>query len=324
MIRFGIAGVGRHGARYARHLHRGDVPGATVSRVWRRNAEKGERIAAEVEAEYRSSFEALIHDEDVDAVVMAVPSGLHEAFALKVAAAEKPLLIEKPLARNAAEGRAIIDAFAQSNLPLSVGQSLRFDPLIEAGRAAAARLGPLVGFGFEQRLEPRGLAWEEDPRLAGGGVLAQSAIHAVDALRFLTRATGVEVVAATTVRRAYPAHEDLGLVHLALSGCPAADGQTVYGDVRASKIGASRHHRFALFHRDGGVELDFIDRQLIVTEGRARTKHEVPEAPTVPMLTTAFVRFLRDDGPNPVDPEDALAALAVIEASYAAAGELRT
>ena len=321
-VRFGIAGVGRHGVRYARHLHRGDIPGARISRVWRRNAEAGQAVAEEVGAIYSPTFEALIEADDVDAVIIAVPSGLHHRLALAVAALRKPLLLEKPLAKTTAEGRAIVEAFAEAAVPLSIGQTLRFDPLLEAGRTAAASLGRLVGCSFEQRLEPRGLAWEEDPTLAGGGVLAQTAIHAADALRFLTRPTHVEVVGGLLGRHHYPHHEDAGLVHLVLTGCPAAEGRAVFADLRVSKIGASRHHRYALFYERGGVELDFIERCLLVTEGRERRAVPVPEEPTVPQLTRAFVAFLTG-GPNPVDPVDALASLAVIEDAYSAAQPVR-
>ena len=322
-IRFGIAGIGRHGARYAEHLRRGDVPGGRLQAVWRRDASAGRAFAEKVSATHCSTFEALVDDADVDAVVLAVPSGLHAALAPRVARAGKPLLIEKPLARNTGDGQRIIDHFETAGVPLTVAQTLRFDPLIHAGGRAAAALGGLVGFGFEQRLEPRGLAWEEDPALAGGGVLAQSAIHAVDALRVLTQPSRIEVVHALLARLHYAANEDLALVQLELTGCPAAPGQRVFGDIRASKIGSSRHHRFALFFERGGLELDFIARQLVQTEGRHRTVSEVPGSPTVPQITAAFVRFIKDGEPNPVAPRDALQSLAVIEAAYGQAGTIR-
>ncbi len=323
-IRFGIAGVGRHGSRYARHFARRDVPGATVRRVWRRDEALGQALAEELGVAYERRVEALFEADDVDAVILAVPSGLHHRLALKVASAGKPLLLEKPLARTTQEATEIIEAFETRKLPLTIGQTLRFDPLVTAGQRALADFGPLVGFGFEQRLEPRGLAWEEDPALAGGGVLAQTAIHTADALRFITRPESVEVIHTLTARLNYPAHEDLGLAQLALYGCPQADGRTVFGDLRVSKIGASRHHRYALFAQSGGVELDFIDRKVIMTEGRQRREELVPARPTVPALAAAFVDFLKGEGPNPVPPRDAFESLAVIERAYRASRGLRS
>ena len=322
-VRFGIAGVGRHGVRYARHLFRGDVPGARLTRVWRRDPEAGQAVAAEFGAEYCATFEHLVEDEAVDAVIMAVPSGLHARLAPKVGQANKPLLLEKPIARTTEEARSIIAAFDANQTPLTVAQTLRFDPLIEAGRKAAAELGTLVGFGFEQRIEPRRLPWEDDASVAGGGVLAQTAIHAVDALRFMTRPKSVQVVQATTAQVAYVANEDHGLLHLVLRDCPAAPDREILGDVRSSKIGASRHHRYSLFHDKGGVELDFIARTLVTTRGSDRTVEPIDAVATLPPLLQAFVSFVRGEGPNPITGDDALASLEVIEASYRAAGTAR-
>ena len=324
MIRFGLAGLGRHGIRYARHLQRGDISGATLSGVWRRDEVTGQAQAAELDALYHPNFDDLVADEHVDAIILAVPAGRHGELAPKAAAAGKPLLIEKPLAPTTQDATAIVSAFESANVPLTVAQTLRFDPLVGAARAAASTLGSLVGFGFEQRLEPRGLAWEEDPSLAGGGVLTQTAIHAVDALRFLTQCHKVEVVHALMGRVGAPAPlENHALLHLALTDVNAGQGQdkaAVHGDVRVSKIGHSRHHRYALFYEDGGLELDFIDRELVTTLGRDRTRRRIPEVPTVVAILEAFVRFLSGAASNPVEPTDAWRSLAAIEAAYAVAG----
>ena len=62
----------------------------------------------------------LIADPNVTAVYVASPPGSHLELAMKVLAAGKPCYVEKPLARNATESRAIADAFAKANVPLFV------------------------------------------------------------------------------------------------------------------------------------------------------------------------------------------------------------
>ena len=319
-IRFGIAGVGRHGARYAKHLAEGDIPGARLQAIWRRDESAGRAMAARWSATYHPTLEGLLDDDDVEAVIMTVPSGLHRDWAPLVADRRKPLLLEKPIASSVAAGEEIIRAFERNDLPLTIAQTLRFDPLLNAARDAIAPLGRLVGFGFEQRLEPRGLPWEEDPVLAGGGVLAQTAIHAVDALRVLVGPTSVGVEHTRIGRMGYRANEDFATVILSLSGGLCPPDTSIVGNISTSKTGASRHHRYALFHREGGVEIDFIDRELIETTGRQRVRRNVPGQPTVPAVVSAFVRFLRGLAPNPVEPRDALASLRIIDDAYSAAG----
>lgn len=316
-IRIGLLGLGRHGIRYARHLARGDVPNATLSAVWTRDPKKRNLVADELSAAAADSVHALVQ-APVDAVIAAVPAGLHQSAALACAAAGKPLLLEKPLARSTAEGLEICEAFEAAGAPLMVAQTLRFDPLLRALRERRAELGELVGFAFEQRIEPRGLPWEDDPAVSGGGVLMQTAIHTLDAARFVTEAAGAQVLQASANRVHYERNEDQASVQLALEGGPALTRRIV-GDVQVSKIGGSRHMRFTVFGTEAGFEADFIARTLSKVVQRDREVIDVPETPTVPRTCDAFVQFLLHKAPNPVPGREALASLALVEAAYAAA-----
>lgn len=314
-IRIGLAGLGRHGARYARHLTRGDVPGAVLSAVWRRDPALGAQAAAELGVRYEPTPAGLASAPDVDAVVCVVPVGTHAEVASQVAAARKPILIEKPLARSAAEGEAIVRAFAEVGAPLMVAQTLRFDPLVVALRETAPALGKLRGFTFEQRLEPRGLAWEDDPIQSGGGVLIQTGIHAVDALRAVTRCERLDVLTCTLGHVPGVNTERHAVLTLVASGGPLV-AEPALGTCAASKLGASRHHRFSLFLDDGGLEADFISRTLELRRGRDRTITPMPEAPTIVEVLRAFTSLARGERPNPVPGEDALTSLAVVSRAY--------
>ena len=308
-VRIGLAGLGRHGLRYAQHLAAGDVEGASLSRVYRRDEATGRAHAERLGAAYAPSIEALCAADDVDCVVAAVPAGVHAALARAVAKADKPLLLEKPLARTVAEGRAIVEAF--EGRPLMIAQTLRFDPLL-AALAHASRdpsLGQIVGADFEQRLEPRGLPWEDDPLTSGGGVVMQTAIHTLDALRFTT-GTEPRVVSARFDRVHYENQEDHAVITLRLTGGLAS--------VRVSKIGGFRRMRYALLHSGGAVEADFMARTLTIRRGRDDAVSRVEEVPTVVATLRAFVAHLQG-GPNPVPGRDALASLALVEAAYRAA-----
>ena len=89
---------------------------------------------------------ALVQDPDVDAVYIASPVAEHLRQALIVCEAGKPLLIEKPLALNSADGQTIIDAFAKKGIPLAAGLMMRFGSHIRQMKAhyQAGDIGPLV------------------------------------------------------------------------------------------------------------------------------------------------------------------------------------
>src|SRR5262245_56737058 len=61
--------------------------------------------------------DALIDDSEVDAVYIATPPSSHHALALRVAAARKPCLVEKPMATTHAQCAEMVEAFGRANLP---------------------------------------------------------------------------------------------------------------------------------------------------------------------------------------------------------------
>src|SRR5262245_7580377 len=74
------------------------------------------------------SYEALIADPEIDAIYNPLPNSEHAAWSIQCAEAGKPVLCEKPLAKDAAEAQSIVDAFARRNLLFAEGFMYRFHP----------------------------------------------------------------------------------------------------------------------------------------------------------------------------------------------------
>ena len=72
MIRIALAGLGVHGARYARHLLAGDVCGATLAAVCRSDLARGREFAARHGVAVEPDVGSLARRPDVDAVVLAL------------------------------------------------------------------------------------------------------------------------------------------------------------------------------------------------------------------------------------------------------------
>lgn len=114
---------------------------------------------------------------DVDAVIVAVPTALHEEVALDVIRRGFPVLVEKPLAPTVDAAERIIAAAAIANVPLQVGHVERFNPAVRmlAKALEARRLGTIFQL-RAQRLSPH------PGRTMGSGVILDLATHDIDVM----------------------------------------------------------------------------------------------------------------------------------------------
>ena len=127
-VRVGVIGVGSIGTAHARTLAR-RIAWSTVTVVYDANHPRALTIAAELGATATESAEALIHDDRVDAVVIASPDDLHAAQALACISAGKPTLCEKPLAPQLDDALAVVAAEVTLGRRLvTLGFMRRFDP----------------------------------------------------------------------------------------------------------------------------------------------------------------------------------------------------
>jgi predicted dehydrogenase len=153
------------------------------------NAEAAARVAAECGAAVVPNWHAALARADVGAVVVATPNAYLEEIALAALAAGKHVLIEKPMGRNLAEARRILDSARRSGRVLKVGFNHRYHPAIVEAHARFERgeIGqPLnararYGHGGRPGLEKE---WRGRRELAGGGELTDQGVHLVDLLHW--------------------------------------------------------------------------------------------------------------------------------------------
>src|SRR5579872_4880366 len=127
-IRWGIIGCGdvteiKSGPAFQK------AEGSKLVAVMRRDGQKATDFARRHGVpKWYDDGDALIADPEIDAIYVATPPDAHEEYAIKVCAAGKPCYVEKPMSRNAAEGRRMVEAFAARKLPLFVGYYRRCLP----------------------------------------------------------------------------------------------------------------------------------------------------------------------------------------------------
>jgi predicted dehydrogenase len=130
----------------------------------------------------------LLQEGGVDALIVSTPNYLHAPETIAALKAGVHVMVEKPMAMNAAEAEAMLEASRKSGAQLMVAHCWRFDPevLWLKEQVDSGRLGKIIrtkGYGVHANWGPGG--WFTQKKFAGGGALADMGIHALDTARFL-------------------------------------------------------------------------------------------------------------------------------------------
>lgn len=190
-VRWGIVGCGdvtevKSGPGFQK------ADGSTLVAVMRRDRAKAQDYARRHGiARAYDDADALIADPDVDAVYIATPPSSHASLALRVAAAKKPCLVEKPMARTHAECTQMVETFRDAGVPLWVAYYRRALPrfleLRQLVKDGAVGRVTSVHVQVTDRLATGADAgnWRFDPEAAGAGLFFDLASHCVDLLDFI-------------------------------------------------------------------------------------------------------------------------------------------
>jgi predicted dehydrogenase len=206
-VRFGVVGAGM-GAQYAAAL--AAHPDVELAAGCARTLESALRLGA---VGTFTSYEQMLAEAALDAVVIATPNNLHHPMALAALEAGLHVACDKPLALNADEARELAARAARAGLVTFVPFTWRFLP-------AAQRIKELLDDGFVGRPyhvtvwylvcgwgDPHGpFRWQHDAAQAGSGALGNLASHPIHIVDWwLGRPTRVCSLLATPVaERALP------------------------------------------------------------------------------------------------------------------------
>lgn len=145
-------------------------------------------------AKWYDDPQALIHDEQVNAIYVATPPNTHAAYAIDAMRAGKPVYVEKPMARNFAECEEMIAVSQQTGIPLFVAYYRRALPsflkvksLVESGAIGLPLTVRIQLFkeALEKDQEPGQQHWHVHPTVSGGGHFFDLACHQLDFLDFV-------------------------------------------------------------------------------------------------------------------------------------------
>jgi len=130
-LRLGVAGVGHWGPNLIRNFYTNNK--SSVTAVCDTDTKRLSLIqSAYPEVKVTTSFNDLINNNEVDALVIATPTETHYELAKKALSANKHVLIEKPVATKPEECEELIRLAQAKNLHLFVGHIFIYNAGINA------------------------------------------------------------------------------------------------------------------------------------------------------------------------------------------------
>jgi predicted dehydrogenase len=195
-IKLGVIGLGYIGNVHLRHaLKLTNASVVAVSDISKRALKNAKSVGVK---KTFNSYEQLLKDPEIDAVIIALPTHLHLQCAKRAAEEKKHIFLEKPIARNVQEAQEIVSVAKRNFVKLMIGYPLRFNSAfsslrekikngtlgdVEIARATNISSGPF--FHRMQDYAPIPVPeWWFNKKLTGGGVLIDLGSHMINLLRW--------------------------------------------------------------------------------------------------------------------------------------------
>jgi predicted dehydrogenase len=176
-----------------------------VAATTRSLSDEAKAFAKEHNMALRASFEDIIADPDIDAVVLVTPNSIHSAQTVAAARAGKHVFCEKPFALTKADAAVAVAACEEAGVTLGVGYNRRFHPEITRLREMirAGELGTILHCEATMTF-PNGLflkpgAWRASKDETPCGGLTPLGVHAIDG--FIDLCGEIDQVYAQSFRR---------------------------------------------------------------------------------------------------------------------------
>ena len=264
--------------------------------------------------------ERMFAEEELDLVSVVAPTSLHLPLALAALRGGANVLVEKPIAATREEALEMIAAAKAAGRMLTVGHIERFNPAIRElrRRLAAGELGRIFQINAT-RLGPF------PARIRDVGVVVDLAPHDLDVMRYLVGSEPIRLYGETE-RRIHTEHEDLftGIMKFA---------NGVIGVLDINWLTPTKKRTLTVTGERGMYVVDYITQDLVfyanpdaldtwvnpdaaddgaavasVSEGEM-TRRVIHRREPLAVELEEFARAVRDGGPPPVDPRDAMIAL---------------
>lgn len=323
-VAFGVLGVSGI-ARRAHLMQRDVAPSAAIVAVASRTQAKADHFAHEhALPKAFGSYEALLADETIEAVILTLPNALHAEWAIRAATAGKHVLCEKPLATTRAEAAQIQAAAQRYGVVIMEGfmNNLHSKHTFIREVIASGRIGEIRTVHAELTYTLSN--WENDCRVVhalGGGSLFDAGCYCVNGVGRLLGTTPYRAVASQIVRASHGVDETFhGTLHY-------EGGRTA---TITSSMCATFVDRCSIIGTQGRMDIDGafpggrFDLSTTITVDGKQEKRLFPGEPLHGLQLEHFARCVRREAEPVVSLAESVRNAGIMETLKRAADEGRT
>ena len=249
LLKVGVIGTGHMGKNHVRNLAM-ETRYFDLIGIYDQNPVQAGEIAKQYAVTAFNDMEALL--DQVDAVVIAVPSSLHRKIGLAAAEHNVHALIEKPLATTVEDAMALTKAFHDRGLKLAVGHIERFNAVIKELKKI---VNPKEPFYLEaHRYSP----FSGSGRITDTSVVEDLMIHDIDLVCHLLDDCGVKDV--------HAAGEQLKSNNIDFASCMLHFNNQAHAVIHASRVAQNKERTIRIHTLESYLEADLLTKSLTVSK----------------------------------------------------------
>ena len=293
----------------------------TIASCYSRSAEKRQAFSQKYGCKAASSYEEILNDQGIEAIINTTPNAAHLETTRAAAAAGKHVFLDKPIANTIADARAITEACRRAKVVLALGYQRRRESQFRFIKQKIHEFGKLVNAEANISRDRLGqidlTSWRYTAEGMPGGVMLQIGIHYTDVLEYLLGP--VKAVSGRFVRLVLPG-DNPDVASLILEHENGA-----LSTLNASYASASEYYLMNIYGKEASAYYDLHQGLRLLKRG-AKASTPVPCAKNDSIVEELeeFARAVRGETQPEMDGERSTASLAVILAGIRSAKEERT
>jgi predicted dehydrogenase len=285
-----------------------------------RSRDKREAFARKYACTAAASYEEILGDRRIEAIINTTPNSAHLETTYAAAAAGKHVFLDKPIANTIDDARAITAACRQAKVVLALGYQRRRESQFRWIKQNLDKFGKLVNAEANISRDRLGKidlgSWRYTAEGMPGGVMLQIGIHYTDVLEYLIGP--VKAVSGRFVRLVLPG-DNPDVASLVLEHENGA-----LSTLNASYASASEYYLMNIYGKEASAYYDMHQGLRFLKRG-STTADVVPCSKNDPIVEELeeFANAVRGDGEPEMDGERSTRSLAVLLGGIRSAREGR-
>ena len=293
-----------------------------ITACYSRSEEKRAAFAAKYGCRAVPSYEAILDDKDIEAVINTTPNGVHLETTRAAADAGKHVFLDKPIANTVSDGRRITELCRKAGVVLALGYQRRRESQFRwiKRQIDEGLFGKLVNAEANISRDRLGKidlgSWRYQAAGMPGGVMLQIGIHYTDVLEYLIGP--VKAVSGQFARLVLPG-DNPDVASLVLEHENGA-----LSTLNASYASASEYYLMNIYGKEATAYYDMFEGLRMLKRGEEKpVKVPFANKDTIAEELEEFADAVRGGGAPEVGGEYATTSLAVIRAGILSAREGR-